>query len=166
MTVHRIEMRSVRQMDTRRGGFSLIELLIVVSIVGILAGLAIPNLTGMRWRAAAVTVAADIEVVRVATNQYNADQSAWPAEVAAGVVPPELVGFLPEGFSFQGQGYELDFERLVFPGGLPGDPNTTQLIGAAVTADIDELSNAIVQLLGGTIVFTVGRRHTVVIDAS
>ena len=79
---------------------------------------------------------------------------------------PELTGYLPDGFSFQGEGYELDYERLTLAFGLPGDPNTTQLIGAAVTADIDELSNAIVQLLGGTIVFTVGRRHTQVIDAS
>ena len=153
-------------MDGRRGGFSLIELLIVVSIIGILAGLAMPNLRSMTYRARAVSVAGDLTALRVATVQYNADQNAWPAEAAAGVVPPELTGFLPDGFSFQGDGYELDFERLVLPLGLPGDPNTTQLIGAAVIADTDELSNAIAQMLGGLIVFTVGRRHTVVIDAS
>jgi len=49
---------------------------------------------------------------------------------------------------------------------LPGDPNTTQLIGAPVTADGYALSGAIVELLGGTVVFSVGRRHTVAVDAS
>lgn len=154
--------------DRRRhaqSGFSLIELLMAVSIVGILAGLAIPNLRSMTFRARATSVAGDIEVVRISTAQFNGDMSAWPAEAAAGVVPPELNGFLPDGFSFQGDGYELDYERLS-PVVIPGDPTTNQVIGVAVTADTDELSNAIVELLGGGILFSVGRRHTFVIDRS
>lgn len=136
-----------------------------VSIVGILAGLAIPNLRSMTFRARATAVAGDLEVVRISTAQYNADQSAWPAESPSGTVPPELAGFLPEGFSFQGDGYELDYERfnsIV----LPGDPTTNQLIAVAVTAETDELSNAIVELLGGSLIFSSGRKHTVVIARS
>ena len=38
-----------------------------VSIVGILAGLAIPNLRSMTFRARATSVAGDIEVVRIST---------------------------------------------------------------------------------------------------
>lgn len=136
-----------------------------VSIVGILAGLAIPNLRSMTFRARATSVAGDIEVVRISTAQYNADMSAWPSEASSGTVPPELNGFLPDGFSFQGDGYELDYERLS-PVVLPGDPNTSQLIGVAVTADTDELSNAILELLGGGIIYSVGRKHTFVIDRS
>ncbi|MDX1495307.1 MAG: hypothetical protein R3253_14670 [Longimicrobiales bacterium] len=136
-----------------------------VSIVGILAGLAIPNLRSMTFRARATSVAGDIEVVRISTAQYNGDMNAWPGEVASGTVPPELNGFLPDGFSFQGDGYELDYERLS-PVVIPGDPNTTQLIGVSVTADTDELSNAIVELLGGAILYSVGRKHTFVIDRS
>lgn len=137
-----------------------------VSIVGILAGLAIPNMRNMTFRARATTVAADLEVLRVATLNYNGDQHGWPTEVGPGVVPPELSGFLPEGFSFDGNGYQIDYENLSFPGGLPGDPTTTQLIGAAVTATDDRLSNAILELLGGNIVASVGNTHTVVIDRS
>jgi len=136
-----------------------------VSIVGILAGLAIPNLRSMTYRARATEVAADLDVVRISTAQYNGDQFGWPAEVGAGVVPPELNGYLPEGFSFLGNGYELDYERLS-PVVIPGDPTTNQLIGVAVTADTDQLSNAIVELLGGSILSSVGRRHLVVIDRS
>lgn len=137
-----------------------------VSIVGILAGLAIPNMRNMTFRARATTVAADLEVLRVATLNYNGDLNGWPAEVGPGIVPPGLSDYLPEGFSFDGNGYQLDYESLSFPGGLPGDPTTTQLIGAAVTATDDRLSNALVELLGGNIVASVGNTHTVVIDRS
>lgn len=157
--------RSVSR-DTRRAGFSLIELLMAVSIVGILAGLAIPNMRNMTFRARATSVAADLEVLRVAALNFNANQHTWPAERGPGAVPPELVAFLPEGFTFDRNGYQLDYENLPFPGGLPGDPTTTQLIGASVTATDDRLSNAIVELLGGTIVASVGNTHTVVIDRS
>jgi type II secretory pathway pseudopilin PulG len=134
--------------------------------VGILAGLAIPNMRNMTFRARATSVAGDLEVIRVATLNYNGEAHAWPAEVASGVVPPELVGFLPEGFSFSGTGYELDFENVSVPLGLPGAPNVRLLIGASVTAPDDRLSNGIIELLGGTVIFSVGNTHTVLIDAS
>lgn len=155
-----------RGVNARRAGFSLIELLMAVSIIGIIAGLAIPNMRQMVFRARATEVAADLEVVRVATVSYNGTRHLWPPEAGPGEVPSELDGYLPEGFSFQGNGYELDFENWPLPGGLPGDPSTTQLIGITVTAAEDQLSNAIAELLGGSIVVTVGNAHTVVIDRS
>ena len=164
--MQRIGGTGVRPIDARRGGFSLIELLVTVSIVGILAGLAIPNLRNMQFRARAVEVAADIEVVKVATVSFNGDMHAWPADATLGTVPPELNGFLPDGFSFQGDRYELKFENYALPLGLPFDPSTRQLIAVSVTADDDELSNAIAELLGGALIFSVGLTHTVLIDRS
>jgi len=166
MIMNRIRRPRDGRRDSRRGGFSLIELLMTLSIVGILAGLAIPNLRGMTYRARATEVAGDLEVVRVATLSYNGTTHRWPADAAQGVVPPELNGFLPEGFSFQGNGFELKYENYNLPGGLPGDPTTTQLIAVSVTVDLEEMSNAVVELLGGSIVFSVGRKHTVIIDRS
>jgi len=158
--------RRIRRVDPRRGGFSLIELLMAVSIVGILAGLAIPNLRSMTFRARATEVAADIEVVRVAAVNYNADTFSWPPDAEDGVVPSELDEYLPQGFAFQGNGYELKYENYSLPGGLPGDPSTRQLIALSVTVETDELSNAVMELLGGSILFSVGSKHTVVIDRS
>ena len=162
--MHKVE-RS-RAVASRRGGFSLIELLMAVSIVGILAGLAIPNLQNMTYRARATSVAADLEVVRVATVNYNGDAHTWPGSAGLGTVPTELNGYLPEGFSFVGDGYQLQFSNQAFPSGLPGDPTTTQLVFVSVTVDRDELSNAIVELLGGALVFSAGNTHSVVIDRS
>lgn len=163
--MRRMERRDTGRTDRRRGGFSLIELLMAVSIVGILAGLAIPNLRSMTFRARATEVAADLEVVRISTLQYNGDAFAWPGEVGQGVVPTELNTHLPEGFSFQGNGYELDFENLS-PIVIPGEPGTSQLIAVAVVIDREELSNAVVELLGGSLLFSVGQRHVVAIDRS
>jgi general secretion pathway protein G len=156
----------MQRMDTKRGGFSLIELLVAVSIVGILAGLAIPNMRNVTFRARATAVFGDIQVVRQATLDYNADQSAWPAEVGSGVVPPELVGFIVDGFSFQGDGYELDFENQTLPSGLPGNPNVSRMVGMSITVPDAPLNNAIVEVLGGAIVWSIGNTHTIVFDAS
>lgn len=148
----------------RRGGFTIVELLVVVSILGIVAGLAIPNMRTVITKTRATEIVADVDVVRVAVMQAHANTLVWPEETGTGVVPPELEGFLPEGFTFQRDGYELDYEQLPLPGGLPGDPSVTLLIGVAVTTESAELGNALAELLGGSILFSAGNTHTVVID--
>ncbi len=159
-------MSQVERRDSRRGGFTLIELLSVVSIVGILAGLAIPNMQNVVFRARATEAAADMEVVRVATLNYQADMMSWPAEAATGAIPAGLEAYLPEGFTFSRDGYQLDFESWSLPSGLPGDPNTTMLIGVSVVVAEDDLGSAIAEFLSGAIVFSVGNTHTIVIDRS
>jgi len=152
--------------DSRRGGFSLIELLVAVSIVGILAGLAIPNMRNVTFRARATAVFGDLNTIRQATLDYNADQNSWPPNEASGTIPAGLVPYLPDGFSFAGDGYEMDFENLTLPLGLPGDPSVTRMVGAAVTAADDALANAIAEVLGGAVISSSGNTHTVVFDAS
>ena len=151
--------------DVSRAGFSLIELLMAVSIVGLLAGMAIPNLRSMTYRARAAEVAADLEVVRVATVNYNGDAFQWPAEVGPGAVPPELNGYLPDGFSFSGNGYTLDYDFLS-PVIIPGDPTTNRLVAVSAVPDTALLAIAVLELLRGSIVLSLGMRHTVVIDRS
>ena len=157
-------MSQILRRDLRRGGFTLIEIMIAASIVGILAGFAIPNMRTMVYRARATDAAANMEVVRVAVLNYQADELSWPAEAVAGVIPTGLASYLPVGFTFSGDGYQLDFESWTLPGGLPGEPNTTMLIGVSVIADDDDLGNAISEFLAGAIVFSVGNTHTIVID--
>ena len=155
-----------RRPEGRRGGFTLIELLVVSAIVGILAGLAIPNLRTVLLRARATELAGDMEVVRTAVLQYNGDHHGWPGDEPPGAIPTGLEPYLPDGYSFQRNGYQLKYENWNLPGGLPGDPRTKTLIGVSVVAEDPLLGNALVEFLGSAIVFSVGNTHTAVIDRS
>ena len=154
------------RVDTRRGGFTLVELMVVAAIVGILAGLAIPNLRTVLLRARATELAGDMEVVRTAALSYNGDFHTWPSESAAGAIPSGMAEYLPDNYSFSRNGYQLDFENWSLPGGLPGDPSTHTLIGVSVVVQDPNLGNALVEFLGSAIIFSVGNTHTVVIDRS
>lgn len=148
-----------------RRGFSLIEMLLVVVIIGVLAQIMVPNLRVVRTKARAVDVMADINVVRTAAQNYNGDTFTWPAETGTGTVPSELTSdYLPEGFAFTGQDYQLDWENLAVPGGLPQDPGTTRILGVAVVTDNTELGNAIVDVFGEAGWYNVGNSYVFIIE--
>jgi len=155
-----------RGVNSRRGGFTLVEIMIVAAVVGILAGLAVPNLRTMLYKARAVEIAGEMNVVRVAAQNYNGDHLTWPAEATTGSIPPGLAEFLPENYSFQKDGYQLDYENWALPSGLPGDPNARALIGISVVVDDAVMGNALVEFLGTAIIISVSTTHTIAIDRS
>ena len=80
----------------RRGesGTTLFELLLVMSILGILANLALPVSLYVIRRAHAQSVVADFLVIQQAVVQYHSDKGGYPAETSAGGEPVELRPYL------------------------------------------------------------------------
>ena len=66
-------------MNTR--GFTLVEIMIVVSIIGLLAMLAMPSFLKSRRSAMATAIASEIRVFTHALEQHNLEYGGYPAHV-------------------------------------------------------------------------------------
>jgi prepilin-type N-terminal cleavage/methylation domain-containing protein len=84
-----------------RRGFSFIELLVAMTIIGILANIAIPIIRNVKVKAEATQIIGDINVIRTAAYDYYAAHQAFPEGGAWGTPPRAMVPSLPNGFSFR-----------------------------------------------------------------
>ncbi len=152
---------------TRRRGFTLIELMMVAAIIGLLARIAIPRVSDAVRRARATRVIGDFQAIRIAAFDYHAASGEWPPDYGAGTIPPELVGSLPDGFSFNRDGYTLDWENWSLPGGTPTQPSTGILLGISVTVDDPQIGEAVIRMLGdgAGVRYAMGNTYTFMIVA-
>ena len=78
------DMRWERQSQpTRRAGFTLVEIMIVVAIITLLAALAIPGFLRARKRAQASRVKDDLRLIEAAVDQYAIETQRQPGWVVS-----------------------------------------------------------------------------------
>ncbi len=149
---------------SRQGGFVLIELVIALTIIGIMLRITLPSYQRMLRNARAAQVIGDFNVIRAATFAYNAETNTWPKEYATGKSPTELTPYLPAGYAFKKARYQMDWENWILPSGLPKNPATKVLLGISVNTTDKALGNTVVSLLGKTAAsYTIGNSYTFLI---
>lgn len=81
-----------QQRELRRGqrGFTLIELMIVVAIIAILAGILIPNFVNARAQAQTAACESNLRSIATALELYYADNQVYPSAAGAPVQPSLL----------------------------------------------------------------------------
>ena len=77
-------------------GFTLVEIMIVVVIIGLLAALAIPSIQRVQRRSQNTRFVSDLRVFTQAFETYALQNGAWPPNVGPGLVPAGLSGALQE----------------------------------------------------------------------
>jgi len=60
----------LQKLQNRRGGFTLVEIMIVVAIIALLAAIAVPNFLRARKRSQASRILEDLRILDSATDQY------------------------------------------------------------------------------------------------
>ena len=58
--------------------FTLVELLTVIAVIAILAGIAVPVVVGMQSKGRETSARADMNAIKMALTQFKADYSVWP----------------------------------------------------------------------------------------
>jgi len=71
------------RMSRSRSGFTLLELIIVVAVIGILATIAMPALKDVPRRAAEAVLKSDLRTFRDVIDQFHGDKGHYPATLDA-----------------------------------------------------------------------------------
>jgi len=148
-------------MRRARRGFTFIELLIVMIVIGILAGLGLLKYIDLKHRAMSAQAIADLEAIRLAGYSAWYETGVWPNEVGPGLVPAGLVPYLAGSFSFAKPEYTLDWENFVPPN---GGPTGGMQLGVVLTSSNTRLTKALALNLGNKApFFIIGGNLTYVI---
>lgn len=80
--------------SVHRGGFTLVEIMIAVTIIGLLAAIAIPAFSRVRENARSSRTMNDFRILSDAFSVYTLENGSWPEDQMPGEFPPEMDGYL------------------------------------------------------------------------
>ena len=94
----------LNKLNKRRGGFTLVEIMIVVAIIALLAAIAVPGFLRARKRSQASRVINDLRLIDAAVDQYAIETNKQSGFV---VTTPEWTKYLKAGTNLYVTGKDL-----------------------------------------------------------
>jgi prepilin-type N-terminal cleavage/methylation domain-containing protein len=128
-----------------RRGFTVVELITVMIVIGVLASIMVLRFIDLKHRAISAKATTDMDIVRKAAYSRFYDVGAWPAGSGQGMVPPDMAPYLPNNFPFTRPEYTLEWENLVPPG---GGPSASYQAAVRLTSSDPRLMQTLSQTIG------------------
>jgi prepilin-type N-terminal cleavage/methylation domain-containing protein len=158
-------LRLERGMRRKIDGFTLVEIMIVASIISILAVIALPSFQRARERSQNAKLINGLRVAGDAFQMYAADHNAYPGDVNRGIVPNGMSLYFGPNFDFTartpiGGNWDWDYNQFGFTAGV-------SVVGSgATTARMTSVDSAFDDgdLTTGGFQNTAGDRYTYIVE--
>ncbi len=123
-------------------GFTLLEIMVVVTIIGILAGIAIPGFNMIRNSAQVTRIVSDMRTYKTAFEAHALEYGVWPDDVNRGIIPTTMADyFRSDKFTETtpiGGNWDWDVDNFGFWAGLSiADPTAGESVLRKIDAEID-----------------------------
>ena len=147
-----------------RRGYTIIEMLVVLAVLGVLATIAMPYYWDTRYRAIAANIVSDYNSVRVASLSYHANHATLPATHAWSTVPAEFTGMLPDSTNAFAQG-AYEYRWYLWTGASLGGEFAAQglVAGMGVRSSDPRIIEAIRNTYQGRYIATTPEEVTLII---
>ena len=120
----------LKKLNNRRGGFTLVEIMIVVAIIALLAAIAVPGFLRARKRSQATRILNDLRMIDAAVDQYAIENN---KSSGATVGTADWTAYTKRGSSLYNSGSSLL--------GSPYGPQAVDTLPRVPTNDFNALSD-------------------------